>query len=156
MAKNKNKSKQKQHDAEVQARPGGAGQEAGPLPKMKRKAYERQMRVLHGELVALQEWVKTSGWTADDKKRSRLNIISHLLSQVPYKPLAPGTSRCPNGSTTATTWNPACRCGTSRHCSRQPPGPGRTRCGGRRRCGRQKDQQTAGNHGHAGTRARPR
>ena len=28
---------------------------------MKRKEYERQMRVLHGELVALQEWVKASG-----------------------------------------------------------------------------------------------
>ena len=27
-------------------------------PKMKRKKYERQMRVLHGELVAMQEWVK--------------------------------------------------------------------------------------------------
>jgi polyphosphate kinase 2 (PPK2 family) len=25
----------------------------------------------------------------DDKKRGRLNIISHLLSQVPYEPLAP-------------------------------------------------------------------
>jgi polyphosphate kinase len=25
---------------------------------------------------------------ANDKKRARLNIISHLLSQVPYKPLA--------------------------------------------------------------------
>ena len=34
---------------------------AGPLPKMKRKAYEREMRVLHGELVAMQEWVKKSG-----------------------------------------------------------------------------------------------
>jgi polyphosphate kinase 2 len=33
----------------------------GPPPKMKRKAYERQMRVLHGELVAMQEWVKSSG-----------------------------------------------------------------------------------------------
>src|SRR5207244_1563557 len=36
-----------------------------------------------------------TGWApwyiadADDKKRARLNIISHLLSQVPYKPLAP-------------------------------------------------------------------
>ena len=28
---------------------------------MKRKAYEREMRVLHGELVAMQEWVKASG-----------------------------------------------------------------------------------------------
>ena len=35
--------------------------EAGPRPKMKRKEYERQMRVLHGELVAMQEWVKESG-----------------------------------------------------------------------------------------------
>ena len=25
----------------------------------------------------------------DDKKRGRLNIITHLLSQVPYEPLAP-------------------------------------------------------------------
>jgi hypothetical protein len=25
---------------------------------------------------------------ADDKKRARLNIISHLLSQIPYKPPA--------------------------------------------------------------------
>ncbi len=28
---------------------------------MKRKQYERQMRRLHGELVALQEWVKATG-----------------------------------------------------------------------------------------------
>jgi polyphosphate kinase 2 len=28
---------------------------------MKRKQYERQMRVLHGELVAMQEWVRESG-----------------------------------------------------------------------------------------------
>jgi polyphosphate kinase 2 len=29
--------------------------------KMKTKAYEKEMRTLHGELVALQEWVKSSG-----------------------------------------------------------------------------------------------
>ena len=29
--------------------------------KMKRKQYEREMRVLHAELVAMQEWVKASG-----------------------------------------------------------------------------------------------
>jgi polyphosphate kinase 2 len=28
---------------------------------MKRKAYEHEMRFLHGELVAMQEWVKASG-----------------------------------------------------------------------------------------------
>ena len=29
--------------------------------KLKRKHYEREMRRLHGELVAMQEWVKASG-----------------------------------------------------------------------------------------------
>ena len=28
---------------------------------MKRKQYEREMKALQGELVALQEWVKTTG-----------------------------------------------------------------------------------------------
>ena len=31
----------------------------------------------------------------DDKKRGRLNLISHLLSQVPYKPLAPKDVKLP-------------------------------------------------------------
>ena len=30
-------------------------------PKLKRKHYERELRRLHGELVAMQEWVKASG-----------------------------------------------------------------------------------------------
>ena len=30
-------------------------------PRMSKKVYERELRVLHGELVALQEWVKASG-----------------------------------------------------------------------------------------------
>jgi polyphosphate kinase len=56
-------AKNKDNDAEVRAPSAAAGQEAeaGPPPKMKRKEYERQMRVLHGELVAMQEWVKASG-----------------------------------------------------------------------------------------------
>jgi polyphosphate kinase 2 len=60
MAKTKPKH---HHDAEHEAPPPAAQQEAagGPLPKLKRKPYEREMRVLHGELVALQEWVKTTG-----------------------------------------------------------------------------------------------
>ena len=40
--------------------PEGHAVDAGK-PKMKRKAYEKEMRLLHGELVAMQEWVKTSG-----------------------------------------------------------------------------------------------
>jgi polyphosphate kinase len=57
------KKKNKQHRAEVQASPAVGRQEAGadPPPKLKRKAYEREMRRLHGELVAMQEWVKASG-----------------------------------------------------------------------------------------------
>ena len=47
------KNKQKQH-------PGQEGQ-GQPPAKMKRKEYERQMRVLHGELVAMQEWVTSTG-----------------------------------------------------------------------------------------------
>jgi polyphosphate kinase 2 len=38
-----------------------AGVDGGPVPKMKRKAYEKELRRLHGELVALQEWVKATG-----------------------------------------------------------------------------------------------
>ena len=57
------KDKHQQLPREDQGPPAAARLEsdAGPPPKMKRKAYERQMRVLHGELVALQEWVKASG-----------------------------------------------------------------------------------------------
>ena len=60
MAKKKH---EKKRQAEGQAPPGAVRLEAdaGPPPKMKRKEYEREMRVLHGELVAMQEWVKTTG-----------------------------------------------------------------------------------------------
>jgi polyphosphate kinase 2 len=59
----KKRDKQKQHEAEGQARPARARQEeeADPPAKLKRKDYEREMRILHGELVAMQEWVKASG-----------------------------------------------------------------------------------------------
>ena len=35
------------------------------------------------------EWAPWHIVDNDDKKRGRLNIISHLLSQIPYEPLAP-------------------------------------------------------------------
>ena len=59
----KKKDKQEQRDGEVRASSAAARQESGASPpvKMKRKEYEREMRVLHGELVAMQEWVKASG-----------------------------------------------------------------------------------------------
>jgi polyphosphate kinase len=59
MAKKKDKQ---DHDTVVQMPSAEAQQEAaGSLPKMKRKPYEREMRRLHGELVAMQEWVKATG-----------------------------------------------------------------------------------------------
>ena len=63
MAKKK-KAKKNREDPEAQARAtSGTPEEAegGPPPKMKRKEYEREMRRLHGELVAMQEWVKATG-----------------------------------------------------------------------------------------------
>ena len=61
MAKKK-KDEPRQHDAETPA-PATAGNEAeaGQPPKMKRRPYEQEMRILHGELVAMQEWVKGTG-----------------------------------------------------------------------------------------------
>ncbi len=37
----------------------------------------------------------------DDKKRGRLNVISHLLARVPYEPLAPSTVELPKRKATA-------------------------------------------------------
>jgi polyphosphate kinase len=57
------KHKHRQRALEDQGSAGAARLEAdaGPPPKMKRKEYEQEMRLLHAELVAMQEWVKASG-----------------------------------------------------------------------------------------------
>ena len=59
----KKKGKQKKTEAASQAPPIAERQEpaGGPPAGMKRREYEREMRVLHGELVAMQEWVKSAG-----------------------------------------------------------------------------------------------
>jgi polyphosphate kinase 2 (PPK2 family) len=55
--------KNKQHHPQAPASASVASGEAAadPPAKLKRKAYEGEMRRLHGELVAMQEWVKASG-----------------------------------------------------------------------------------------------
>ena len=55
----KKKDKRKRHDEQARA----AGQDGGDSPpaRMKRREYEGEMRVLQGELVAMQEWVRGSG-----------------------------------------------------------------------------------------------
>ncbi len=59
----KQKDKHKERDAQVQGSSAGSREDAGAgaAPKMRRKEYEREMRVLHGEMVAMQEWVKEAG-----------------------------------------------------------------------------------------------
>lgn len=62
--KKKRKAKDKKDHDEVDAPDPSAarvGVEASRSGKMKRKEYEREMRVLQGELVAMQEWVKATG-----------------------------------------------------------------------------------------------
>ena len=46
------------HDGAAGELPGVA---EGPKPKLKTKEYERELKRLHGELVAMQEWVKRTG-----------------------------------------------------------------------------------------------
>jgi polyphosphate kinase 2 len=45
-------------DSRSSASPDG---DRAAAPKMKEKAYQHELRRLHGELVALQQWVKSSG-----------------------------------------------------------------------------------------------
>src|SRR6187549_787748 len=58
MSKTK-KSKKEAQSAPATSSPAEAG--AAPGGKLDRKVYDQEMRRLHGELVALQEWVKKSG-----------------------------------------------------------------------------------------------
>jgi len=60
MAK-KNKQKQQGGQAPVRSRGTKPEDPARPPAEMKRREYEREMQQLHGELVAMQEWVKASG-----------------------------------------------------------------------------------------------
>src|SRR5690348_15829904 len=61
MAKKKNRHNRDDAEAEASSSAAGEERETGPRTKMKSKEYERHMRILHGELVAMQEWVKDSG-----------------------------------------------------------------------------------------------
>ena len=62
-AKKKHKNEKHSLDGDASPDPPSAPDEtdAGPPKKMKRKEYEREMRILQGELVTMQEWVKKTG-----------------------------------------------------------------------------------------------
>jgi polyphosphate kinase 2 len=51
----------KHQPADDQSVPSNGHDDSGPAPKMRRKEYEQHLRVLQGELVAMQEWVKATG-----------------------------------------------------------------------------------------------
>ncbi len=59
----KDHEKHKEHEAQIHASRATMPEEAenGQAPRMKRKEYEREVRLLHAELVAVQEWVKATG-----------------------------------------------------------------------------------------------
>ena len=61
MAKHKKHKEEQTTEVPAEESGDGQGESAGPPAKMKTKPYEREMRRLHGELVALQEWVKATG-----------------------------------------------------------------------------------------------
>jgi hypothetical protein len=42
------------------------------------------------------EWAPWHVVKTDDKRRGRLNLITHLLSQVPYEPLKPRKVKFPD------------------------------------------------------------
>ena len=43
------------------SRSSGKAEGGDGAPRMKRKDFEAELKVLHGELVAMQEWMKASG-----------------------------------------------------------------------------------------------
>jgi polyphosphate kinase len=61
MAKKKGKKADKDRARQEDASAVSATGPTEPQPKLKTREYEREMRRLHGELVAMQEWVKATG-----------------------------------------------------------------------------------------------
>jgi polyphosphate kinase len=64
--KHRKKGKERSREQRRPSSPGDPAQvetpqEAGSLARMKEKEYRRALRVLHGELVAMQEWVRATG-----------------------------------------------------------------------------------------------
>jgi len=75
-------------DIAVAAQAGAKRHGAAALgEKMSGKDCERAMKKLHVQLVKMQEWFKQKGLKVCvifDKRWARLNIISHLLSNIAY------------------------------------------------------------------------
>jgi polyphosphate kinase len=61
MGKHKRTTNHRADGSVLVAEPSSGADGAGPTPRMKNKEYRRELRRLHGELVAMQDWVKRSG-----------------------------------------------------------------------------------------------
>ncbi|TFH21253.1 MAG: polyphosphate kinase 2, partial [Acidimicrobiales bacterium] len=61
MGKKKQLKKDKAHQSAQAAAAADEGADPEPGGKLKRKAYEAELEVLQGELVAMQEWVRATG-----------------------------------------------------------------------------------------------
>jgi polyphosphate kinase 2 len=61
MAKKKSRKADQDRASQNDAKAVSAANASEPQPKLKTKEYEREMRRLHGELVAMQEWVRATG-----------------------------------------------------------------------------------------------
>jgi polyphosphate kinase 2 (PPK2 family) len=63
------------------------------------KSYSRRYDYLRARdamfLATSSEWAPWHIVDNEDKKRGRLNVISHLLSQIPYEPLPPPDEKMP-------------------------------------------------------------
>jgi len=60
-SRSKKAKNDKRDQNEIESTTSGGEVVEDPKPPLKRKAYEAEMRILQGELVAMQEWVKATG-----------------------------------------------------------------------------------------------
>jgi hypothetical protein len=56
---------------------------------------------------------------SDNKRRARLNVLSHILSKIPHEELPRSKSNCRNGRNAATTKTPITRSGSYPRCSEE-------------------------------------
>ena len=61
MSRNSTKAKKAEGSERKDRLPTAVEADSAVTPKLKTKAYEKEMRRLHAELVAMQEWVKATG-----------------------------------------------------------------------------------------------
>ena len=68
------------------------------------------------EMFATTDTAWAPWWVVDsnDKRRARLNVIAHLLDQVPYSPWNTGTSSFPTSRSLVTTKSRVPHCITFR------------------------------------------